>query len=365
MHNDIMAAGSRDRPLMLAIGRYAQWQSRFMRYVDTRPNSVALRKCIPQGPYILSEIKIPRQLATDDSLKVPSRTVSETFLNISPENKAHYDAEDEVIHLILIGIGDDIYSTIDACTIAKDMRIAIERLQQVVAGTQQYPNMYYQAPKSLKSYATPARTSSSNRSHVTTKTKGKEIAKPITPPSESASEEDRTQVVQLSGIQCFNHNEFGHFAKECRKPKRAKDYTYHKEKMLLCKQTEKGVPLCAEQTDWLDDTNEELDEQELEAHHIYMQRSRRHHSEQYEFINDTYVVEKVDSNVIPDSSNMCNNEDRADQNADECDDERAVLANLIANLKLDTDKNKKIQKQLKKANTPLSHKLRECKSALE
>ncbi|GJV10268.1 hypothetical protein Tco_1351809 [Tanacetum coccineum] len=28
MHNNIMAAGSRDRPPMLATGRYAQWRSR-------------------------------------------------------------------------------------------------------------------------------------------------------------------------------------------------------------------------------------------------------------------------------------------------------------------------------------------------
>nr|GFC28318.1 hypothetical protein [Tanacetum cinerariifolium] len=64
--------------------------------------------------------------------------------------------------------------------------------------------------------------------------------------------------------------EFGHYAKECRKPKRVKDLTYHKEKMLLCKQVEKGVPLQAEQADWLEDTNEEIDEQELEAHYSFM-----------------------------------------------------------------------------------------------
>nr|GEV10626.1 hypothetical protein [Tanacetum cinerariifolium] len=94
---------------MLAMGRYAQWQSRFMRCVDTKPNSEALRKCILEGPYVLSEIKIPGQPATDDSLAVPERTVPETFMNISLENRAHYHAEAEAFHLILTGIGDDIY----------------------------------------------------------------------------------------------------------------------------------------------------------------------------------------------------------------------------------------------------------------
>ncbi|GJR31466.1 hypothetical protein Tco_1312722 [Tanacetum coccineum] len=42
-----------------------------------------------------------------------------------------------------------------------------------------------------------------------------------------------------------------------RKPKRVKDSTYHKEKMLLYKQAEKGVPLTVEQLDWLEDTVEE------------------------------------------------------------------------------------------------------------
>nr|GFA04713.1 hypothetical protein [Tanacetum cinerariifolium] len=77
-------------------------------------------------------------------------------------------------------------------------------------------------------------------------------------------------VVQKSGIQCFNCKGYGHFAKECRKSKRVKDFTYHKEKMLLCKQAEQGVPLQAEQYDWLADTNEEVDEQELKAHYSYM-----------------------------------------------------------------------------------------------
>nr|GFC91174.1 hypothetical protein [Tanacetum cinerariifolium] len=59
---------------------------------------------------------------------------------------------------------------------------------------------------------------------------------------------------------------------ECRKPKRVKDFAYHKEKMLLCKQAEQGVLLQAEQYDWLVDTDEEVDEQKLEAHYSHMEK---------------------------------------------------------------------------------------------
>ncbi|GJU50590.1 retrovirus-related pol polyprotein from transposon TNT 1-94 [Tanacetum coccineum] len=62
---------------------------------------------------------------------------------------------------------------------------------------------------------------------------------------------------------------------------------------------------------------------------------------------------------------MCNNDMQTNQNAKECDDERVALANLIENLTLDTKENKKILKQLKKANASLTQELKECKSNLE
>nr|GEW45332.1 integrase, catalytic region, zinc finger, CCHC-type, peptidase aspartic, catalytic [Tanacetum cinerariifolium] len=93
----------------------------------------------------------------------------------------------------------------------------------------------------------------------------------------------------------------GHFAKECRKPKRVKDSAYNKEKMLLCKQAEQGVPLQVEQYDWLVDMDEEVDEQELKSHYSYMAK----------------IQENEQNNVESD---------------DESDDERVALANL----KLDT-----------------------------
>ncbi|GJR40796.1 retrovirus-related pol polyprotein from transposon TNT 1-94 [Tanacetum coccineum] len=85
-----------------------------------------------------------------------------------------------------------------------------------------------------------------------------------------ARENVGTPVVQKSGIQCYNCKEYGHVSRECQKPKRVKDAAYHKEKMLLCKQEEVGVQLNAEQADWKDDTDDESDDQELEAHYMYM-----------------------------------------------------------------------------------------------
>ncbi|GJU64106.1 hypothetical protein Tco_1245941, partial [Tanacetum coccineum] len=67
------------------------------------------------------------------------------------------------------------------------------------------------------------------------------------------------------------------------------------------------------------------------------------HYEQSKSIINTCVVETGDSNVIPDSPDMCDNDIQNDQNAIKCEDERVALANLIANLKLDIDENKKIQ----------------------
>nr|GFA87196.1 hypothetical protein [Tanacetum cinerariifolium] len=61
---------------------------------------------------------------------------------------------------------------------------------------------------------------------------------------------------------------------------------------------------------------------------------------------------------------MCEDDIQNDQNDVESDDKRVALSNLITILKLDVDENKKIQKQLKKANTTLAQELKECKAIL-
>nr|GEX08279.1 hypothetical protein [Tanacetum cinerariifolium] len=86
------------------------------------------------------------------------------------------------------------------------------------------------------------------------------------------------------------------------------------------------------------DTDEEIDEQELEAHYSY--------------------VAKIQEVPTADSGTDSGPLEQNDQNDVRSDYERVALANLIDNLKLDVDENKKIQKQLKKANTTLAQELK-------
>nr|GFC12315.1 hypothetical protein [Tanacetum cinerariifolium] len=161
---------------------------------------------------------------------------------------------------------------------------------------------------------------------------------------DGARETVRTTVVQKSMIQCYNCMEFRHVARECQKPKRVKDEAYHREKMLLCKQEEAGIQLNAEQADWRDDIDDELEDLKLEAHYLYMEK-----------IQDV-SPNTADSRPIFDAEPL----EQIDQN-DEDDDlanERELLASLIEKLKCEIDDCKNRNKILETSNKVLIEKLK-------
>nr|GEZ46575.1 retrovirus-related Pol polyprotein from transposon TNT 1-94 [Tanacetum cinerariifolium] len=118
--------------------------------------------------------------------------------------------------------------------------------------------------------------------------------------------------------------------------------------------------------DWLEDTNEEVDEQELEAHYSYM--AKIHDVPTVYSGTDAEPVEQVQNdagyNVFANVLQHSEQSESNDQNDVESDDERVALSNLIANIKLNVNENIKIQKHLKKANTTLAQELKDCKTIL-
>nr|GFA25408.1 hypothetical protein [Tanacetum cinerariifolium] len=278
-----------------------------------------------------------------------TQKVFETYPNVKQEIRDQLNAEAEVVQIILTGIDNDIYSTVDACPNACEMWKAIERLKQewqrfvsLVKQSQELKNVSYHKlydilkqhqhevneiraekiarvanPLALvaqqqqvyhpQTHPTHYNQHSSTRTHhAATRNRGKAVVnspQPIYDQEPSMVDDDdedtskekeidklmalislsfkkiykptnnnlRTSsntsranqdnsprihrnvgyegqrsgtvagaretvgssMVQKSGIQCYNCKEYGHVARECQKPKRAKDAAYHREKMLL------------------------------------------------------------------------------------------------------------------------------------
>nr|GEZ95114.1 hypothetical protein [Tanacetum cinerariifolium] len=414
LHNAIMEASSKDRPPMLAPGNYVQWKSRIKRYIDTKPNHELIHYCLKNPPYKF----------TWADKEVP----------------------------ISKGIDNDIYSTVDACPNACEMWKAIERLKQVYH-PQNHPTHYTQN-SSTRSQQTATRNrgkaivnspqliydrepsmvaeddETSNDKEIDklmalTSLSFKKIYKPTNNNLRTLSNTSRenqdnsprinrstgyenqrignvvgaretvgSPMVQKSKIQCYNCKEFGHVARECQKPKRVKDAAYHREKMLLCKQEEVGIQLNVEQADWRNDTDDELEDQELEAHYMYMAQLQEvspdaadsgpifdtepmqkvstndhynvfsiesEHPEQSESVHDTYPIEQDEHNVIIDSLDISYDREQIDQNDDDDVDlvhERQLLAFLIKKLKCKIDKRKNHNKFLETSNKVLIEKLK-------
>nr|GFB50352.1 hypothetical protein [Tanacetum cinerariifolium] len=137
------------------------------------------------------------------------------------------------------GIDNDIYTTVNACPNACEIWKAIERSQQAATRNKRkaivnsLQPIYDQEPSMVV--------------EDDETSKDKEIDKLMALISISISyvaearETVGSTVVQKSRIQCYNFKEFGHVARECQKPKTAKDAAYHREKMLLYKQEEAGI----------------------------------------------------------------------------------------------------------------------------
>nr|GEZ36028.1 hypothetical protein [Tanacetum cinerariifolium] len=272
LHNAIMEAGGKDRPPMLAPG----------------------------------------------SSVITTETYMETYKNVSQDIRDQLIAKAEAVQIILTWIDNDIYSIVDACSNA-------------FYHPQNHPTHYTQ-------------NSSTRSQQAAIKNKGKAIVNSPLPihdqkPSMVAEDDEMskdkeidklmalislslgnvvgarenvgTTMVQKSRIQCHNCKEFCHVERECQKPKRVKDATYQREKMLLYQFLEAHYMYMAQIQEVSPDTADSgpiFDVEPLQKvsndNHYNVFAIQSEHPEQSKSVHDTYLIKQDEHNVIIDSLDM-------------------------------------------------------------
>nr|GEX90285.1 hypothetical protein [Tanacetum cinerariifolium] len=311
LHNAIMEAGGKDRPPMLAPGNYVQWKSRINRYIDTKPNHELIHYYLKNPPH-------------------------------------KYKWNDKVVPVIE-GIDNDIYSTVDACLNACKMWKAIERLKQAYH-PQNHPIHYTQ-------------NSSTRSQQAAIKNKGKVIVNSPPPiydqePIMVAEDDEMSKDKEIDKLMALISLSFKKIYKPTNNNLRTSSNTSRANQdnslrinrgtgkgmsetktgkgcsLLLCKQEEAGFQLNAKQADWKDDTDDEPEDQELEAHYMYMAQ-----------IQEVTPDDADNSRPILIPSH-CKREQGDQDDDDDLANERDLLAFLIKKLKCEIDDNKKTKVSL-------------------
>nr|GEW31034.1 integrase, catalytic region, zinc finger, CCHC-type, peptidase aspartic, catalytic [Tanacetum cinerariifolium] len=270
LHNVIMEAGGKDRPPMLA----------------------------PDKEVPISE----------GSSVTTTETYMETYKNVSKDIRDQLNAKAEAVQILLTGIDNDIYSTVDACLNACEMWKAIERSQQAA-----------------------------------TRNKGKAIINSSQPiydqePSMVAEDDKMSKDKEIDKLMALISLSFKKIYKPTNNNLRTSSNTSraNQDNSPRINKKEARIQLNAEQADWRDDTDDESEDQELEAHYMYMAKIQE------------VSPDAADSGPIFDVEPL----QKIDQNDDDDDlaNKRELLASLIEKLKCEIDDSKNRNKFLKTSN---------------
>nr|GEV99316.1 retrovirus-related Pol polyprotein from transposon TNT 1-94 [Tanacetum cinerariifolium] len=286
LHNAIMEAGSKDRPPMLA----------------------------PGSPIIRYE------------------RFQETYKNVWQEIRDQLNAKAEAVQIVLTGIDNDIYSTVDACSNACEKWKAIERNQCKVTNHQVNVQFLLQLQPEWQ-----------RSQQAATRNRGKAIVNSLQPiydqePSMVAEDDETSQDKEID-------------KRMANLP--TTTFELHQTPVEKIRIILQGLTKVLEQTDWRDDTDDdELEDQELEAHYMYMAQLQEvtpdaadsrpifddeplqkvsndnhynvfaiesEHPEQSESVHDIYPTDQDAHNMIIDSLDMSYDREEIDQNDDDND----------------------------------------------
>ncbi|GJY61285.1 hypothetical protein Tco_0461942 [Tanacetum coccineum] len=275
-----MESDGKDHPPMLAPCNYVQQKSRIKRYIDTKPNRELIHYCLEHEPYEYQFVANPDTPATPGIDNKKRLMMKSKLSQAAARNKGKE-------------IANTLSPTYDSRPEAISDKEANPRDKEIEK------RMALISMSFMKIYKP-----TNNNLRTSSNTRNKNV--------DNTSRFDRR----------IGYDRLG---------KLEAHYMYmEKIQFVIPDAADKSRPI--------------LDTQPLEKVHnnndnYNVFANERHHPEQPESINDTYVMEKDDINITLNLSDMCNDEGAVDHYHAE-EEKRALLTSLIANLKLEIDENK-------------------------
>nr|GEY17334.1 hypothetical protein [Tanacetum cinerariifolium] len=264
----------------------------------------------------------------------------ETYKIVPKGIRKQLDVEAAAIQIILTKIDNDIYSIVDACPNACEMWKAIKRSQQAATRNRgnaivNYPlPTYDQEPVMVAKEDEMSKEKEIDKLMALISLSFKKIYKPtnnnlITSSNTSRTNQDNTPRIN-SGTR-YNHQRAVNVA-GARKNVGTKDFKAH---YLYIVKIQEVILDAADHSGPIFDTKPLQNVQHDDNEYNVFANERIHH-EQPDSINDTYLMEHSDSNVIIDSLDLSLNGEEVEPD-DDLARERDLLASLIDKVNCETD----------------------------
>nr|GEW20401.1 hypothetical protein [Tanacetum cinerariifolium] len=354
LHNAIMEAGSKDLPPILAPDNYVQWKSKIKRYIDTKPNHELIHYCLQNPSYKYKWVDKEVQ-ATEGGFVTTTESYMENHKNVSQDIRDQLNVSQDIHGESLKSYYSRFYKMMNElirnqCDVTNHKvnvqfllqlqpewrraerlahianLLALVAKKQPVYHSQNHPAHYTQ-------------NSSTRSQQATTRNRVKAIVNSPRPiydqePSVVAEDNEMSKYKETDKLMALISLSF----KKIYKPTNNNLLTSSNTSIV---NQDNSLRINREKADWKDDTDDESEDQELKAHYMYMEK-----------------LQEVTLDAADNSGPIFDTEPVQQDDDDDLDNERDLLASLIEKLKCEIDDSKNCNKFLETSNKTLVDKLK-------
>ncbi|GJX80037.1 retrovirus-related pol polyprotein from transposon TNT 1-94 [Tanacetum coccineum] len=249
---NVIVAGADNRPLMLDMTQYSSWASRMLLYIKGKENGKLLVDSVLNGPFTYGTVIVP------ETPTIPATVRDRTYDELTNAEKICKACDIKATNIILQGLPQDIYNLVNHHDEAKHIW---DRVKLLIEGSKislqeresklydEFDTFTSEPGETIHSYYLSQNEASLLRMRSSESRSNAIIT--------GVNINGGTNITdQAKAICCYNCQEGGHVARQCTKPKRPRNSTWFKEKMMLAEAFELGVVLDEEQMEFLADNGD-------------------------------------------------------------------------------------------------------------